>query len=316
MTLRWFSQMAKPRRRTSRRLITSVEALQDRVLLSADAFIDPASSAVEIGIAPAAEVAVVDSQSQNAAETSPGADVGDDTPKPKEESTPTEPSGDASGTDTAEPDATPNYPEGGDDDVVAIFDNDDGDRPDGIADSEDFQEAADDYDNIGASDWNDAVQQLEQYVEENGLIDVLYIFDHGTTYVDTDGNPTGDHTQQFGDEALTTDMIDDIAHLLSDDAVIIIAGCNVAQDDEYVQSLADASDATVIASDANVQYDPEWFDDDFQSQGDWEVFVPDGEETTISPSDLGLDEVDVAPGNGTEDKDDKKADDSQVATAS
>ena len=163
MTLRWFSQMAKPRRRTSRRLITSVEALQDRVLLSADAFIDPASSVVEIGIAPAAEVAVVDSLSQSAAETSPGADVADDTAKPKDVSKPTDPVAENADTMGTEAETAPSYPDGGDDDVVAIFDNDDGERSDGIADSEDFQEAADDYDEIGASDWNEAVQKLEDY---------------------------------------------------------------------------------------------------------------------------------------------------------
>lgn len=301
------SQKAKPRRRTTRCPITSVEVLQGRVLLSADAFIDPASSAVQIGIAPAAEAAVVDSHSESEAETSPGADVGNATPKPKEELTPTEPSGDTSGTDTGEPDATPNYAEGGDDDVVAIFDNDGGDRPPGTADSEDFEEAADDYHKVGTSDWDDAVQQLEQYVEENGLIDVLYIFDHG--YIDS-------HEQQFGDEALTGDMIDDIADLLSDDAVIILGGCTVAQNDEYVKGLANASGATVIASDAIVQYDPKWFDHDFQSLGDWEVFTPDGEEPTVSPHDLGLDEVNVAPSNGTDDKQEKKTNDSELVKAS
>ena len=101
-------------------------------------------------------------------------------------------------------------------------------------------------------------------------------------------------------------MIDDIAHLLADDAVIVLGGCTVAQDDEYVPELADAVGVTIIASDANVDYyHEEHSGDDFFSRGDWEVFVPDGEEATVSPDDLGLTEVDGTPSNTKEEKEHK-----------
>src|SRR5690606_37388770 len=134
----------------------------------------------------------------------------------------------------------PEYSSGGDDDVVAIYDT--GDH---AISADDMQEMADDYHDIGASDWAEFVQVLEDYVEESGLIDTLYIIDHGITYTsggvptgdyaqqfgDTStsgGVPTGDYAQQFGDTSITPEMFDDISHLLEDDAVIILGGCNVA----------------------------------------------------------------------------------------
>jgi len=183
-------------------------------------------------------------------------------------------------------------------DAYAIYDDDDGTRLPGIADSDDFQESADDYDNIGAHDWETVVEQLQEYVDQNGLIDVLYIFDLGSTYVDENGNPTGDHAQQFGDTPITPEQIEQIADLLADDAVIILGGCNVAEDADYVEALAEAADATAMASDAPVQYDPQWFDDDFQSQGEWEVYTPDGEEPSDTPEEIGLDTVLPPDGGG------------------
>lgn len=141
---------------------------------------------------------------------------------------------------------------------------------------------------------------MQAYVEEHGLIDELYIFDHG--YTDT-------HQQQFGDVPITPEMFEQIAPFLSDDAVIVLGGCTVGADPDYGNAVADATGATVIASDANVVYDDDpwlfdWWEYDFYSEGEWEVFIgSDGEPTDPpSPGDLHLRTLPPLPGDMQKDR--------------
>ncbi len=156
------------------------------------------------------------------------------------------------------------YVEGGND-VVAIYDNDDGVRPAGIADSDDFEEAADDYDNYyGAGDWASLVATLTTYVENNGLIDELVIFDHGFA---------GGGGQQFGDHLVTAAMWADLAPLLSDGATITLAGCNVGSNAAYCDAAADATGANISATAGLVNYRCRWFAHDYWADdGTWLSF--------------------------------------------
>lgn len=67
------------------------------------------------------------------------------------------------------------YQELGNDDVVTVWDNDDGERDAGIADSSYFSDAADFGTQIGTHTWADLVSQLTTYAQNNGLINEIYI---------------------------------------------------------------------------------------------------------------------------------------------
>ncbi len=201
-----------------------------------------------------------------AAETDPGADVpaevvvapisgtsaGSD-PKPVDpkpvDPKPVDPvdGGPVDGGDAAVDDPTlPADGEDGDDDIVAIYDNDDGVRPPGIADSDNFENAADQYaTSIGDDTWEDVLEQVEDYVNEHGLIDELHIFDHGYT---------GPHTQQYGDGELTPEQLGDLEPYLAHDADLYLEGCTVGQNAAYCNDVADETGSTVYASEDNIYY--------------------------------------------------------------
>jgi hypothetical protein len=103
-------------------------------------------------------------------------------------------------------------------------------------------------------------RDLEEFVEEHGLIDRLYVFDHGFS-----------GGQWVGDVVLTPEMAEDLEPFLDDDAVILLGGCDVARDREYLEDIAEAANAIVIASDDDVIYwpFPNPFGRDYYSKGDW-----------------------------------------------
>jgi hypothetical protein len=176
----------------------------------------------------------------------------------------------------SDPPPPPQYVDGGRDEVSIYHGGDAGGtvtidgKPKPVADGSDFQEAADDFDTaIDVSSWDETVQDLTEYVEENGLIDELWVFDHGN----------GTNGQQVGNEFITPEMWAQIEPLLADDAVIHLGGCNVGDNTQYCNDVADATGATVFASDDLVYYVDNfwWWQNDFYTNGDWITYTGDGD---------------------------------------
>lgn len=153
--------------------------------------------------------------------------------------------------------------------TVAIYDGQDnhGVR---VAGGAEFKEAADDYGNhINIKNWADTVEKLKKFVQKNGLIDCLYIFDHGSE--DSDGK----RYQEIGTDYLTPAMAAELAPLLADDAIITLGGCLVGNNSAVCTGIADATGATVIASPTRVIYGDRWiWMLDYWAEGWWEVFHP------------------------------------------
>ena len=132
-------------------------------------------------------------------------------------------------------------------DPVAIYDNCDGNGTATIADTPEFEQAANDFEhNYGAHSWEEIISALECHVAEHGTIDTPYIFDHGI--------PGG---QTFGDETLTTEQLAQFAHLVTPGETIVLGGCSVANGEEgqaYLDAIADATCTTVYGSTEVVLY--------------------------------------------------------------
>jgi len=129
---------------------------------------------------------------------------------------------------------------------------------------------------------------LADYVDQNGLVDELYLFDHGIT-ITNNGVPTGSHRQSFGEDRITPEMFAALEPYLSDDASVILGGCCLSQDPDYVQDLADASGATVMGANGNSKlYRTEGDGLDYYVPDGWTAFTPEDEDPFITPGDLGL----------------------------
>ncbi|MCU0702843.1 MAG: DUF4347 domain-containing protein [Fimbriiglobus sp.] len=141
--------------------------------------------------------------------------------------------------------------------VVAIYDSQDVGYGPGTVTATGLQEAADDFTNhYGATDFDGLLAVVNGYVQNNGVIDQLYIFDHG--------NGTG---QEFGNDIITSDQWGQIKTLLAPNAVIIFAGCSVGSNAQYNNDVAAKTGVPVIASDECVYYGYNPFGNDFASGG-------------------------------------------------
>lgn len=108
------------------------------------------------------------------------------------------------------------------------------------------------------------VTQIEEILAEKESVDAIHIFSHGTT-----GNIT------LGEDHITTENVDvisdalgNIGQALSENGDILIYGCNIGQDTNLVNQLAELTGADVAASDDATG--PE------SMGGDWDLEVESG----------------------------------------
>jgi Big-like domain-containing protein/cadherin-like protein len=163
------------------------------------------------------------------------------------------------------------YQELGMDDVVTVYDNNDSELTNRTlfqADSDSFSNAADFGTPIGSHSWGELLMQLDAYVQANGLINELYIFDHAT-----------DTKQQFGVDIVTAEMFAELAPLMSPTGTVVLAGCKVGSNAAYCNSVADAigPNITVSATAGKVAYFPRPFARDYWAvDGIWLNFTGTG----------------------------------------
>lgn len=100
----------------------------------------------------------------------------------------------------------------------------------------------------GFHGWDDLYDQVTIHANDYGLIDLLWLDDHGSLRAD---EPPGTPKQQIGprNSWLTPEQLSRLEPMLSDNAYIYLGGCWVGSDPLYLRQCANAAQRPIVASD-------------------------------------------------------------------
>ncbi|GAB5443823.1 MAG: hypothetical protein Fues2KO_41720 [Fuerstiella sp.] len=139
-----------------------------------------------------------------------------------------------------------------------------------------------------AATWQELVEDVAAHVEDHGLLDHLVILDHGlsdpkdpTKVVPTFGDrPDGEEYRIFDPGTYAV-----LAQYMEEDALLVLASCNIGRNATYCKKVASAIDRTVLAPSSTVLITRPGFElppeaiTNIMTRGEWVPYtnVPHGE---------------------------------------